>query len=229
MDRIFRKVVLLLFPAMLLTAAPPAGAAEPWEGAPFAGDPAAILRAVAKIPSVEAEEVLVLLSDSLYSYDAAGRQTYTERLVYRIGGGRSHESWSAVEEGWAPWHQERPEIRARVITPDGVAHPFDPANLAENARAQGAADMFEDGRILRGPLPAIKPGVVVEQLVTVRDKAPFFDGGVARFHGLDRGVPVLQARVTLDAPESLPLRWVARKLDSPEPRERVADGRRRLT
>jgi hypothetical protein len=185
MDRTFWKIILLL--AMLMAAAPPAKAAEPWEGAPFAGDPAAILRAAAKIPAVEAEEVLVLLSDATYSYDAAGRETYTERLVYRIGRARVHESWSTVEEGWAPWHQERPEIRARVITPDGVAHPFDPANLAENARAQGAADMFEDGRVLRGPLPAIRPGVVVEQLVTVRDKAPFFDAGVTRFHGLDRG------------------------------------------
>ncbi|HEV2845160.1 MAG TPA: DUF3857 domain-containing protein, partial [Thermoanaerobaculia bacterium] len=235
MARTFRQALpaslptLLLLLAALTAAVPPARAAEPWEGTPFAGDPAAILRAVAKVPAVDAEEVLVLLSEASYSYDDAGRETYTERLVYRIGAARVHESWSAVEEAWSPWHQERPEIRARVITPDGVAHPFDPANLAENARARSGPDMFEDGRVLRGPLPAIGPGAVVEQLVTVRDKTPFFDGGVVRFHGLERGVPVLQARLTLEGPESLPLRWVTRKLDDPKPREAVANGRRRLT
>lgn len=232
MFRTLRQVLpvsrILLLLTVLLTAATPGRAAQPWEGAPFAGDPPAILRAVAKIPAVEAEEVLVLLTEASYSYDAAGRETYTERMVYRIGAARVHESWSAVEESWSPWHQERPEIRARVITPDGVSHPFDPANLAENARTRGAPDMFEDGRILRGPLPAIGPGVIVEQFVTVREKTPFFDGGVVRFHGLDRGVPVLKARVTLEAPESLPLRWAARKLDGAEPRETVANGRRRL-
>ncbi|HEX6901910.1 MAG TPA: DUF3857 domain-containing protein [Thermoanaerobaculia bacterium] len=234
MSRIAGKAFAALVPALFLLltapsiAAPPAGTAEPWEGEPFAGDPAAIARAAARVEAGEGD-VVVLLADALYSYDEAGRETYTQRLVYRVVSQRAHESWSAVEEDWAPWHQERPEIRARVITPDGVAHPFDPANLAENAAARSAPDMFEDGRILRGPLPAIRPGAVVEQVVSVRDKAPFFDGGVVRFHSVERSVRSLRVRVTLDAPESLPLRWVARKLPGAQPRETVAGGRRRLT
>lgn len=233
MSSILRKAVpaslstLFLLLTLLSSAASPAQAAEPWEGAPFAGDPAAIARAAAKVEAGKGD-VVVLLSDALYSYDEDGRETYIQRLLYRVVSARAHESWSAVEEDWAPWHQERPEIRARVITPDGVAHPFDPANLAENAAARSAPDMFEDGRILRGPLPAIQPGAVVEQLVTVRDKAPFFDGGVVRVHTLERAVPALRVRVTLEAPESLPLRWVARKLPDAKPREEAAGGRRRL-
>ncbi len=234
MSRISGKAFAALVPALFLllttplTAAPPAGSAEPWEGTPFAGDPKAIAQAAAKVEPGEGD-VVVLFSDALYSFDEAGRETYTQRLVYRVVSPRAHESWSAVEENWAPWHQERPEIRARVITPDGVAHPFDPANLAENAQAQSSPDMFEDGRILRGPLPAIREGAVVEQVVSVRDKAPFFDSGVVRFHSVERGVPSRRVRVTLDAPESLPLRWVARKLPGAQPRETVAGGRRRLT
>ena len=64
--------------------------------------------------------------------------------------------------------------------------------------------MFEDGRVLRAPLPAIRPGAVVEQQVTVRDTSPFFDGGVVRLHSLDPGVPVRHARLTLEAPAALP-------------------------
>jgi len=212
-------------------AAPPpaARAAEPWDAAPFTADPAAIASAAAKVQGENGEEVVVLLAEASYSYDEAGRETYVQRLVYRILTPGAHESWSTVEEGWSPWHQARPEIRARVITPDGAEHALDPATVAENGRAPGAPDMFEDGRVLRGPLPATRPGAVVEQQVTVRDTAPFFDAGIVRFHGLDPGVPVRHARVILEAPAAAPLRWVARRLPGVAPRETVDGGRRRLT
>jgi tetratricopeptide (TPR) repeat protein/transglutaminase-like putative cysteine protease len=226
----------LLFAGLLLPwvsqarPAPPAvptPVAEPWDAAPFTAAPAAIASA-AKIESEDGEDVVVLLAEASYSYDEAGRETYVQRLVYRILTPGADESWSTVEEGWAPWHQARPEIRARVITPDGAEHALDPATVAENGQAPGAPDMFEDGRVLRGPLPATRPGAVVEQQVTVRDNAPFFEGGVVRFHGLDPGVPVRHARVILEAPAAAPLRWVARRLPGVTPKETVDGGRRRL-
>ena len=206
------------------------GSAAPWEGAAFTGDPAAVARAAARIQGEEGDDVVVLLMEASYSFDAAGRETYSQRLVYRILTAGAHESWSTVEEGWEPWHQARPEIRARVITPDGAEHLLDPATIAENSATRDAADMFEDGRVLRAPLPATRVGAVVEQQVTVRDTAPFFDGGVTRLHSLDPGMPLLHARLTLEAPAAMPLRWVARELPGVSPREEmVAGGRRRLT
>ena len=209
-------------------AAPPAPA-EPWEGAAFSAAPAALAAAAAKVEGEEGDDVVVLLTESSYVYDEAGRETYSQRIVYRVLTAGAQESWSTVEESWEPWHQERPRIRARVITPDGAEHLLDPATLTENAEAPGDPDMFEDGRILRAPLPAIHPGSVVEQEVTVRDTAPFFAGGVVRQHGLDPGVLVRRARMTLDAPASLPLRWVVRELPGVTPKETVANGRRRVT
>ena len=204
-------------------------AAEPWEGAPFAADPAAIVRAAAKVEGEEGDDVVVLLTEADYVFDEAGRETYTQRVVYRVLTTGAQEGWSRVEESWEPWHQERPQIRARVITPDGAEHTLDPSTLTENAAVQDDPDMFEDDRVLRAPLPAIRPGVVVEQQVTVRDTAPFFDGGVVRLHGLDPGVLVRHARLTLEAPAAAPLRWVVRELPGVAPRETVAGGRRRLT
>ena len=93
-------------------------AAEPWEGPAFTAAPEAVARAATAIPT-GAEGVTVLLSETLYVYDAAGRETYTQRLVYKIGSASVHESWSAVEEAWSPWRQETPRLQARVITPDG--------------------------------------------------------------------------------------------------------------
>ncbi len=217
-------------PATLTAPATPADT-QPWDGAPFTADPAAIARAAAKVQGEDKDDVIVFLAEASYSYDEAGRETYVQRLVYLIRTPGAHESWSTVQEAWAPWHQERPEVRARVITPDGAEHHLDPSTIAENAIAEQEPDMFEDGRVLRAPLPATRPGAVVEQQVTLRDTAPFFAGGVVRFHGLDAGVAMRHARLTLEAPAGTPLRWVVRKMPgmiSGGPRETVEGGRRRL-
>ncbi|HEX9943112.1 MAG TPA: DUF3857 domain-containing protein [Thermoanaerobaculia bacterium] len=202
--------------------------AEPWNAPPFTADPAAIARAAAKVQGEEGDDVVVLLAEASYGYDEAGRETYVQRLVYRILTSGAHESWSTVEEDWEPWHQARPEVRARVVTPDGVEHPLDPATITENGTAPDEPDMFEDGRVIRAPLPATQPGAVVEQQVIVRDTAPFFAAGVVRFHGLDPGVPVRHARLTVEAPASVPLRWAVRKLPGLQPKETVSGARRRL-
>ena len=210
------------------TTTPPAAVA-PWEAAPFTAGPGAVALAAAQVKSEEGDDAVVLLMEVSYSYDAAGRETYSQRLIYRLLSANAHESWSTVEESWEPWHQARPEIRARVITPDGAEHPLDPTTITESSASRDAPDMFDDGRVLRAPLPATRPGAVVEQQVTVRDTAPFFEGGVVRLHTLDPGMPVLHARVTLEAPAGLPLRWVARGLPGVSPQEEVSQGRRRLT
>ena len=90
----------------------------------FSADPGAVARAAARFTGRDGEPVVVLLSDQRYTLDAAGRETYTHRLVYRILTTGADGSWSTVEHGWAPWHQARPEVRARVITPEGVICPI---------------------------------------------------------------------------------------------------------
>ncbi|HYU35703.1 MAG TPA: DUF3857 domain-containing protein [Thermoanaerobaculia bacterium] len=216
--------------ALLLAALPPAAHAagtEPWEGPAFSAAPAEIARAAAAIPTGE-DGVAMLLSETRYAYDAAGRETYTQRLVYKIGSASAHESWSAVEEPWSPWRQETPRLRARVITPDGAEHDLDPATITENGEAAESADMFEDGRVLRAPLPAIRPGVVVEQEVVVREKTPFYPEGVAHYQVLAAMVAVRHARLAIELPAGVPLRWIARQLPKVVPHEEVASGRRRL-
>jgi len=207
--------------------AAPAPGPEPWEGEPFSADPAAVAQAAARFAGHDGEPVVMLLSDQRYSLDGAGRETYTQRLVYRILSTGADGSWSTVERSWAPWHQARPEVRARVITPEGVAHSLDPAVLTEGGEVQDAPDMFGDGRVLRGPLPATGPGVVVEQEVTVRDTAPFFDSGIVEVADVTASVWAHHVRIVLEAPAGTPLRYVTRLLPAAAPRdELVAAGKR---
>ena len=231
--RACRRLHLAVLAAAWLAAALPgkvraAPAGEPWDGPAFSASPAAMAQAAAGVPEGDGG-VAVLLSEARYEYDAAGLETYTYRLVYRVASASAHESWSAVEEHWSPWHQERPRLRARVITPDGTEHALDPATVTENAEAAEAPDMFEDGRVLRAPLPAIRPGSVIEHEVVVRETAPFFDRGTVRYHTLPMAVPVRHARLVLEAPAATPLRWVVRLLPGVAPREEESGGRRRLT
>ena len=229
----FHRMALLALTALALTPALHASnIAAPWDGPAFSADPAAMVRAAAMLPvpaNAGDPGVDVLLMESVYSYDEAGKETYTQRLVYRFKGGSVHDSWSAIEEPWAPWHQERPVMRARVITPDGVAHQLDPATITENAEEASGPDMFEDGRVLRAPLPATGSGSVVEQEVVVRETSPFFQAGTVQYANLQLSVPVRHARLVLEAPAGLSLRWIARKLPGASPREEVSAGRRRLT
>jgi transglutaminase-like putative cysteine protease len=225
---LLRFALPLLAASLIAAAPPPDDHAEPWDGPAFAADPAALLQAAAAPPGATGEDVVLLFEEARYSYDEAGRETFSQRLVYRIESANADPSWSTVDERWAPWHQERPELRARVIAPDGTVHLLDPATVAESAEAQDDPDMFEDGRVLRAPLPATGPGAVVEQEVTIRDTAPLFDGGTVSYATLALGFPVRHARLVLEAPVALPLRYVSRLLPAAKPREEVADGRRRL-
>lgn len=216
----------LLVPVLLALALLPAGLAarEAWDGPAFSAGPADLMRAASAVPGHPGEGVAVLFLESAYSYDEAGRETFTQRIVYRILSAAAHESWSAVEERWSPWHQARPEIRVRVLTPDGAEHRLAPASIAN--RAAGLDSL--DRRVLRVPLPAIRPGAVVEQEVTIRDNAPFFDRGVVRAQELDEGVTVRHARVIVEAPAGMPLRWVVRGLDGVQTTESVSRKRRRV-
>src|SRR6478735_2453781 len=95
-----------------------AHAAEPWE-TPFAGDPGAIARAAAQTPQAGDPGVTILLEEDRLTFAADGRATETYREVWRIEKQAAVEDWSEWSASWAPWHQDRPTLRARVITADG--------------------------------------------------------------------------------------------------------------
>lgn len=231
---LLRRAVPIALAAALLAVPSLRAAGAPWDGPSFAADPAALFRAASGLPGKPEGGIDMILLETVYSFDDAGRQTYTQRMVYRFTDGSAHESWSAMEQSWSPWHQDRPALKARVVTQDGqdggmTEHRLDPATITENAESQSSPDMFEDGRVLRAPLPATGAGAVVEEEVTVRETAPFFDGGTVDFANLQMAVPVRHVRLVLDAPTGLSLRWVARQLPGVSPTEQVANGRRRLT
>ena len=187
--------------------APPA-LAEPWDGRFFTAAPAELLAAaMAASAADDGRPVAVLFLENRYSFDDGGRLSHTSRMVYRIKSASADASWSEAGIGWLPWHQQRPRMRARVVTADGQEHRLDPKVLEQSTVGGGDPEMFSERQVLRGPLPAIGPGAVVEEEEIVEDSAPAFERGTMERHLLGMNVPVRHARVVLEAPAAMPLRY----------------------
>jgi|CXWL01.1.fsa_nt_gi tetratricopeptide (TPR) repeat protein/transglutaminase-like putative cysteine protease len=196
---------LALVAADPLLAAPASSPPEPWAGAPFHLAPKELLAATGGAPGKADADIQVFVHELGYQLDAAGLRRHTRHTVYKILTPDGIEDWAQVEQSYLPWYQEIPRFTVRVVTPDGKERGLDPKTIADSPAAQ-EPELLDDERILRAPLPAVAVGSVVELVVEVVDRRPYFDAGTVTRASLELGVPVSIARVTLEAPRELPLR-----------------------
>ena len=224
MRSLFLTALAVVVPAAPSLAAAPA----PWEGAPFSAPAAELARAAAALPVPQDAYAELLLEETHVSFDAAGVESYRFRRVYRVLSQEAARGWGRVDMPWSPWHQERPQIRARVINRDGQEHVLDPATLVEAGDDEHTEDTFSDRRALRGPLPAVAEGSLVELELSVQGKDSLFSAGTSGLLSLDDRMPLRKVRVVLEAPRALPLRAEVRGLKL-TPRREERDGRVRLT
>ncbi len=220
-------VALMLLSVVRAAASPPDS--EPWLAGAFAADATEVARAAAEVDAVGGDavggDVVMLFRDDRFDFDAGGRMTHTRRWVYRVITPSGADDWSVSEVGWSPWHQARPEIRVRVVDAGGGQRWLD-SEAASDLTAEEAG-LGGERRLLRVPLP-VTVGAVVEELVVSREIQPLFSAGASFKHVLTMPVPVRRGRLTLAAPEALPLRYGVRKL-ALEHRQKVVDGRVTVT
>jgi tetratricopeptide (TPR) repeat protein/transglutaminase-like putative cysteine protease len=206
-------------------------AADAWDAPAFSADTGVMLREAKAVTTGPDAIVVTLLEENRYEFAPDGREKHTLHVVIRIVDGHGAEDWSTVEARWEPWHQSRPLIRARVITPDGRVHTLDPRTIAEAPVAQDSPEYFSDARTLEGPLPAVEAGAVIEEEIVVEDTAPAYQAGNFRRIGFGYGkaYPARKIRLILDAPSSLPLHYLARNLPDMRPVREEKDDRVRFT
>ena len=154
---------------------------------------------------------------------------YTEYTVYKVLTQQGSDGWSSVSVAWEPWHQERPSVRIRVITPDFIVHDLDLKTLTDAPAQDVESNIYSDRRVVRGPLPAVAPGSVVEQEVVVNESAPFFAAGnLGRYFFGRVSVPVRHSRFAIEAPSAIPLRYAMQLLADLQPQKTESDGRVRI-
>ncbi|HEX7961466.1 MAG TPA: DUF3857 domain-containing protein, partial [Terriglobales bacterium] len=125
----------------------------------------------------------------------------------RIDTSEAVRALSAVRAVWQPWHQNKPTVRARVITPDGEVHQLDNSALVDSPAFEQRPELFDDFRVVGAPLPAVSVGSLVEVAELYEESRPAFYGGIVRTIYLGNVVPVENTRIEIIAPSSLPLRY----------------------
>jgi tetratricopeptide (TPR) repeat protein len=220
------RLVLASITLVLLGAAQ---AAEPWDAPAFTTPAGELLRSATAIKRDSPANVTVLLDERVFVLDERHRLTRTDHLVYRVDSPDGVEKWAASGTTYQPWHQDKPDINARVITPDGREHRLDQKLLVDVTKRDSAQQIYDDDRHIEGPLPAVTVGAVVEEHIVVRDREPFFAAGLVHREFVGRPVPVLLTRIVIEAPDSLPIKRALHLLPGANAKETRANGRVRWT
>lgn len=199
---------------------------QPWESAAFTAKPADVLRAAAAMTPPKDADVDLLLVETRYTFDGLGRRQCSTRQVMRFLTPKGVTDWSSLEGLWAPWCEDRPQLRARVLAPDGAVRELDPRTIGE-APVEQEPSIWSDRKILRAPLPAVRPGCIAETEVVLRETQPYFAQGAVKHILLAYFHPMRQWRLVIDYPDQLPLRYEVRGSDL-KPTQSRHDGQSRL-
>jgi hypothetical protein len=100
-----------------------------WDVPRFSAEGRTLYKAASSVTPKAGTDVVVLDEEENYVFDADGKAIRTHYLVYKVLTQKGSEGWDDISLGWEPWHEERPTVRARVITPDSVIHALDPKTV----------------------------------------------------------------------------------------------------
>ncbi|MFY9645026.1 MAG: DUF3857 domain-containing protein [Terriglobales bacterium] len=195
----------------------------------FAPDAAALYQRVSQLAPAAGADVLFLEDEETVVFDSEGRAIHSRYFLYKILTQKGAEGWDDIASRWEPWHEERPTMRARVITTDGAVHNLDPKTITDSPAKESADHVFSDRRVLRAPLPAVAAGSLVEEELVSTESAPLFSAGTVERFYFGSSVPVQHTRLILDAPATLPLRYDIRLLPDLKPQRSETGGRVRIT
>lgn len=203
---------------------------EPWKSPHFSLPTKDLYAAASGVSAGEGANIVILEDDESYTFDDAGRLTHVGYFVYKVLTQKGAEGWDALSVGWQPWHEDRPQIRVRVITSDLNEHLLDPNTITEGPAYEGQYKLYSDARRLRAPFPAIAPGAVVEQEFIIREAEPLFPAGRMGVTTFGRElVPVEHSHVDFDVPAALPLRTSTLLLPDIKQQREEVNGRVRLS
>ncbi|MDP2313793.1 MAG: DUF3857 and transglutaminase domain-containing protein [Pseudomonadota bacterium] len=211
--------MLLLLPSLAL-------AAPPWADLPpLSAPPQTLLDAAAEL--VGDRPVEILFEDVRITFGEGRTVARSEHMVYILRDPSEAPYWTRADAGWSPWYQERPDVTARVIRPDGQTFLLDPSTFVEEASRDVDATLLDDRRVMYAPLPQVTAGSVVELVITEKPIGTFGPGGAGARERVVQGEFAWPKRVTVEAPAKMPLRWSGVEVAA-EPVTTTKAGLRRL-
>lgn len=199
----------------------------PWEDAFFEAPAEEIIAFSQETESPADAAVDYHLVSSFYEYDAEGKLTATHRYVYTVLNDAGVENYASTSASWAPWFQNKPEIRVRITNPDGSVYELDPETLTEQASEQNG-NVYSDRKVLAGPLPRVMVGSVIEEEIRITDHTPFFEQGSGDMFYFYFQTPVRKTQLTISYPKNNPFHLETLEMDGAEItyKKKKKDGRR---
>ncbi len=185
-------------------------APTPWQGAAFSASPHEVRNAAAKIKA-QGDSSSTILNDEIFiTIDEGNRIIRRQHFVYRVDSSDAMRWAGTVQALYSPWRQKKPDIRARVIAADGRVSMLDASVLSEAPAHDQRPDIYEDERVISGPLPSVGPGSIVEEEIVTEDTAPVFTAGIMQRLLVGYDDPMAHTLIELRAPIALNLRYKVR-------------------
>ncbi len=136
-----------------------------------------MLAAALRYPTPEGLDAIILDYSVHVQLDDSGKMHKTTRTVERIVRLQSIAGSRQAFAAWIPWRENRPKIKARVITSDGKPHLLDEASITENSISPASPGGSINMKALSADLPAVSIDSVVEVEIEESDRETTDPGG----------------------------------------------------
>jgi tetratricopeptide (TPR) repeat protein len=180
------------------------------------------------IPVDTAYPTQILLEEATYRIADDGAISYRHRLLYRVDSSIGVDNWSEVSMQWDPWFENPAVLQARVLEPSGSFAELDPKTITDAPVKADDSETFSSEHVRRAPLPGVSIGAIVEEVVTVDEKTPYFAAGSLYRFRFSSGVPAARVRVIVDAPSALPYKDLILDLPNLSIQRTESAGRRHI-
>jgi transglutaminase-like putative cysteine protease/tetratricopeptide (TPR) repeat protein len=194
---------------------------------PFSASPDALKKAFDPVKP-GSDSATVLYEEARFDYDAAGLRTLHHRTIVKIWNRNGADEWSTLSSTWAPWEEDRPVLRARIISPDGAVREIDPKTVADTPVKNDDGDILSDKHTLRAPLPAVEPGSIIEEeTIEHQTRLTINTGGIEYFY-FGNDVAVQRTHVEIRGPQSIPFRYKKFLLPEAVVQDKTENGSRQI-
>ncbi len=163
-----------------------------------------------------------LLVHDNFEFIGGGQLRHTQWLLFRPTDREELADYSQLSADWSPWHEDRPVLEARVITPEGRVIELQPAQIFEQAADSGDGGLYSDDRRVTAILAGVTINSVVEAKITTLTRSWLTDGdepavadSIGFQHSPSTFIPprVMQLTVSSDHDVSWEYRTVGPTLD----------------
>jgi len=149
----------------------------------------------------------------------------SERHRYRILDESGVENWGHTSAYYSPWYMDPPRIEARVTNGSTVT-PLDLKVLSQEPAHPSAPDVYGDSRVIRGPLPTVRVGSIIEETIVTRTHKPFLAPNSLHYVTFASSIPSDKIELIVDAPVSKKVSFEVR--DAVVKRSERTEGGRRI-